>query len=226
MKKLLPVLLLCALLLVGCGKKDAAPEGSGSAGAATEQTTSGKKDSPASKTEKTKASAAPAAESAAPAKESAAAASRAPASSGSSGASETAKPANPTVPDPTPTPKIADWDDAEAAQQQIVDLLSVNPVGNWMDKTTGAMMVIDGDFRGSILLAQKDGSSTVWTFTGTYDPQSGVLSYTDGLRQTVGAGGMKTDYENSAGSLSVKDGNLVWTDAHEKTSITFVRDES
>ena len=69
-------------------------------------------------------------------------------------------------------------------------------------------------------------SSTVWTFTGTYDPQSGVLSYTDGLRQTVGAGGMKTDYENSAGSLSVKDGNLVWTDAHEKTSITFVRDES
>ena len=27
-------------------------------------------------------------------------------------------------------------------------------------------------------------------------------------------------------TLSVKDGNLVWTDAHEKTSITFVRDES
>ena len=228
MKNLLPILLLCALLLVGCGKRDAAPETSGSAETVIEQT-AGEKDKSAAKSDKAKTTAAPAAESAAPAKETAAAASSAPPSSGKSAASETPKPsaaANPTVPDPTPTPKIEDWDDAEDAQQQILDIISVNPVGNWMDQTTGAMMVIDGDFRGSILLTQKDGSSTVWVFTGEYDPQSGVLSYTDGMKQTVGQGGMKTDYENSAGSLTVKDGNLVWTDAHEKTTITFERDES
>lgn len=217
MKKLFPILLLCALLLVGCAKKEAVPEGSGSAETVTEQTAAGKKDKPAPKSDKAKTTAAPAQESA-PAQ-----------TSSPQGMSDSAKPTsnpNPTVPDPTPTPKIEDWNDAEDAQQQILDIISVNPVGNWMDKTTGAMMVIDGDFRGSILLTQKDGSSTVWTFTGKYDPTSGVLSYTDGVRQTVGQGGMKTDYENSAGSLTVKDGNLVWTDANEKTTITFVRDES
>lgn len=215
MKKLLPILLLCALLLVGCAKKETAPEGSGSAEAATEQTASGAKDKPASKSDKTKPSAAPVQESSA-------------ASSPQSG-SERAKPSskpNPTVPDPTPTPKIEDWSDAEAAQQQLLELISVNPVGNWIDSSTGAMMVIDGEFHGSILITQKDGSSSVWAFTGEYDPTSGVLSYTDGLKQTVGSGGMKTEYQNSAGSVVVKDGKLVWTDAHETRSITFTRDET
>ena len=214
MKKLFPILILCALLLVGCAKKEAAPEGSGSAEPVVEQTASGAKDKSASKPGKTKPTAAPAQESSA-------------AVSPQSG--ESAKPSskpNPTVPDPTPTPKIEDWDDAEAAQQQIMDLISVNPVGNWIDSATGAMMVIDGEFHGSILITQKDGSSSVWAFTGEYDPTSGVLSYSDGLKQTVGSGGMKTAYQNSSGSVVVRDGKLVWSDAHESKSITFTRDET
>ena len=50
MKKLIPILLLCALLLFGCAKKETAPEGSGSAGTETGQTAE-KKDQPASKSE-------------------------------------------------------------------------------------------------------------------------------------------------------------------------------
>ena len=71
-----------------------------------------------------------------------------------------------------------------------------------------------------------DGSTAVWVFTGHYDESAGVLSYSDGMKQVQSAEGLKTAYQNSKGTLTVKDGALVWKDGNESKSITFQRDES
>ena len=149
MKKLLAVLLLCALtLLSACGKKHAEPAGSGSAEETVEAQTKQDAKKTGKNTKNSKETVAPDA-SAAP-------------TNGKSGSKTSGGKTDPAA---TPTPKIETWEDLEAFQQQMTELIAVNPVGNWIDKSTGAAMVIDEDFHGSILLAQADGSTVFWTFT-------------------------------------------------------------
>lgn len=213
MKKSLPILILCMLLVLpACGKKQATPEGSGSAEQTIVADTSGKSISKPGKSGNGHA-----AETTAPASESS------PAQPGTSGRSGTK-----TTPAPSaaPTPKIENWSDVQQFQEELLENLTVNPVGNWADKSTGAAMVIDEAFRGSILLPMADGSAAVWVFTGSYDENTGALSYSDGMKQVHGASGLQTAYQNSRGTLTVKDGALVWQDGKEIRSYTFQRGES
>lgn len=217
MKKMLPILLLCAaLLLSACGKKQTEPQGSGSVEEPAAETgksgkapgkTAGKS---ADKTEK-------------PGETPAGAASAQPT------AKPTAKPATggktpASSPTATPTPKIETKEDVDEAQAQLLPVLSVNPVGNWTDSASGTQMVIDGDFHGSIVQTRADGTVAVWVFSGEYDPAAGVMVYSDGMKQEMTASGMKTAYQNSSGTLTVRDGALVWKDGSESQTITFQRD--
>ena len=207
MKKMLPVLLLCALMLLSaCGKKQAEPTGSISAeeSAETQTQKSTKKTGKASKN----------------AKETAMPSSTAAPSSGKSGSKTSGK----TNPSATPTPKVENWADVQELQEQLAELIAVNPVGNWIDKSTGAAMVIDEEFRGSILLTQADGTNVVWTFTGKYDLERAELTYTDCKKLVQNASGLQTVYENGSGTLSAKDGGLVWVDETGNQTMTFERD--
>ena len=156
MKKRLPVLLLCALLLLSaCGKKQAEPVGSISA----EEMSETQPKQGAKKTGKNSKNA----------KETAAPKTTASPSGGKSSGGKSS-------PAATPTPKVESWADVQALQEQLAEVIAVNPVGNWIDKSTGAAMVIDEGFRGSILLTQKDGTNTIWTFTGKYDLERAELT--------------------------------------------------
>ena len=208
MKKRLPVLLLCALMLLSaCGKKQAEPVGSGSAEETLEAQTKQDAKKTGKNTKNSKETAAPGA-TAAP-------------TNGKSGSKTSGGKTDPAA---TPTPKIETWEDLEAFQQQMTELIAVNPVGNWIDKSTGAAMVIDEDFHGSILLAQSDGSTVFWTFTGTYDLERTELTYTDCTKLVQSASGMKTVYENGSGVFTPKDSGLVWIDETGNQTMTFQRD--
>ncbi len=210
MKKLLPILLLCALmLLAACGKKQAEPIGSGSA-EETAQTQTEKNTKNSGKTAKnTKETAMP--ESSANPK-----ASAAPSGGKSSGGKSS--------PAATPTPKVENWTDVQEVQQEVQHLVAVNPVGNWIDKSTGAAMVIDQGFHGSILLAQADGSNAVWTFTGTYDLERAELAYSDGMKLVQNSAGLQTVYEHGSGTLAPEGDKLVWIDETGNQTMTFERD--
>ena len=201
MKKWLPVLLLCALMLLSaCGKKQAEPAGSGSA----EETSETQPKKSTKKTAKnTKETAAPKA-------------AATPAGGKTSGGKSS--------PAATPTPKAESWADIQQLQEQLAEVIAVNPVGNWIDKGTGAAMVIDEEFRGSILLTQADGTNIVWTFTGKYDLERAELTYTDCKKLVQNASGLQTVYENGKGTLSAKDGGLVWIDETGNQTMTFERD--
>lgn len=201
MKKRFPVLLLCALLLLSaCGKKQAEPAGSGSA----EETSETQPKKSTKKTAKnTKETAAPKA-------------TATPAGGKTSGGKSS--------PAATPTPKAESWADIQQLQEQLAEVIAVNPVGNWIDKGTGAAMVIDEAFRGSILLTQADGTNVVWTFTGKYDLERAELTYTDCKKLVQNASGLQTVYENGSGTLSAKDGGLVWIDETGNQTMTFERD--
>ena len=204
MKKWLPVLLLCALMLLSaCGKKQAEPTGSGSAeGVSETQTEGGGK-----RTIRSRKS---------PAETAVPTPSATPAGGKASGGK--------TAPSAAPTPKVEKWADVQALQEQLAEVIAVNPVGNWIDKSTGAAMVIDEAFRGSILLTQKDGTNIIWTFTGKYDLERAELTYTDCKKLTQNTSGLKTVYENGKGTLSAKDGGLVWIDETGNQTMTFERD--
>lgn len=199
MKKRLPILLLCALLLLSaCGKKQAEPVGSISA----EETSETQPKQDAKKTGKNSKNA----------KETAAPKTTASPSGGKSS------------PAATPTPKVESWADVQELQEQLAEVIAVNPVGNWIDRSTGAAMVIDEEFRGSVLLTQKDGTNMFWTFTGKYDLERAELTYTDGRKLVQSAGGMKTVYENGSGTLSARENGLVWIDETGNQTMTFERD--
>lgn len=204
MKKWLPVLLLCALMLLSaCGKKQAEPDGSISA-EETAETQTQKNTKKTGKTAKsTKATASPKA-----------------AATPTGGKSSGGK----TSPSAAPTPKVENWADVQELQEQLAEIIAVNPVGNWIDKGTGAAMVIDEEFRGSILLTQADGTNAIWTFTGKYDLERAELTYTDCKKLVQNASGLQTVYENGKGTLSAQDGGLVWVDETGNQTITFERD--
>lgn len=203
MKKWLPILLLCALMLLSaCGKKQAEPVGSISAEETAETQTQ-------KNTKKTNKASKNAKETAMP---------------GTTAAPSNGKSSGKTSPSATPTPKVENWADVQELQEQLAELIAVNPVGNWIDKSTGAAMVIDEEFRGSILLTQKDGTNVVWTFTGKYDLERAELTYTDCQKLVQNASGLQTVYENGKGTLSAKDGGLVWVDETGNQTITFERD--
>lgn len=202
MKKWLPVLLLCALMLLSaCGKKQAEPTGSISAEETAETQKNTKKTNKTAKS--TKATASPKA-------------TATPTGGKSSGGK--------TSPSAAPTPKVENWADVQELQEQLAEIIAVNPVGNWIDKGTGAAMVIDEEFRGSILLTQADGTNVVWTFTGKYDLERAELAYTDCKKLVQNASGLQTVYENGKGTLSAQDGGLVWVDETGNQTITFERD--
>ena len=204
MKKRLPVLLLCALLLLSaCGKKQAEPVGSISA----EEMSETQPKQGAKKTGKNSKNA----------KETAAPKTTASPSGGKSSGGKSS-------PAATPTPKVESWADVQALQEQLAEVIAVNPVGNWIDKSTGAAMVIDEGFRGSILLTQKDGTNTIWTFTGKYDLERAELTYTDCRKLVQNASGLQTVYENGSGTLSAKENGLVWIDETGNQTMTFERD--
>ena len=204
MKRLIPILLLCALLLLSaCGKKQAEPAGSGSA-EETEQTSTKKDTKHAGKTAKD-------------AKETAMPESTSAPSGGKSSGGKNS-------PAAAPTPKIESWTDVQQLQEELQGLVAVNPVGNWIDRRTGAAMVIDETFHGSILLAQADGTNVIWTFTGTYDLERAELAYSDGMKLVQNASGLQTAYQNGSGTLSARDGGLVWIDETGNQTITFERD--
>ena len=98
-------------------------------------------------------------------------------------------------------------------------------VGSWVDASGVIVMAVDGDFHVSILQTRADGTAAVWIFNGSYDETSGVLTYSDGMKQELTAAETETAYQNSRGTLTLKDGALVWADQHEQ-SVTFRRDES
>ena len=204
MKKWLPVLLLCALMLLSaCSKKQAEPTGSISA-EETAETQTQKNTKKTGKTAKsTKATASPKA-----------------AATPTGGKSSGGK----TSPSAAPTPKVENWADVQELQEQLAEIIAVNPVGNWIDKGTGAAMVIDEEFRGSILLTQADGTNAIWTFTGKYDLERAELTYTDCKKLVQNASGLQTVYENGKGTLSAQDGGLVWVDETGNQTITFERD--
>lgn len=209
MRNILPILLLCAaLLLCACGKRQTEPAGSGSAEETTAEagTTTGKKPSKSAGAKGGKA-----AETASPE------ASVQPADGKSRGGGGAA-PAVPTL-------KIETPEDVDEAGEQLLPILAVNPVGNWSDSASGTQMVVDGDFRVSIVQTRADGTTAVWVFTGTYDPASGVMTYSDGMKQEMTASGMKTAWKSGRGTLTVRDGALVWADENESKSITFQREE-
>ena len=204
MKKRLPVLLLCALLLLSaCGKKQAEPVGSISA----EEMSETQPKQGAKKTGKNSKNA----------KETAAPKTTASPSGGKSSGGKSS-------PAATPTPKVESWADVQALQEQLAEVIAVNPVGNWIDKSTGAAMVIDEGFRGSILLTQKDGTNTIWTFTGKYDLERAELAYTDCRKLVQNASGLQTVYENGSGTLSARENGLVWIDETGNQTMTFERD--
>lgn len=204
MKKRLPVLLLCALLLLSaCGKKQAEPVGSISA----EEMSETQPKQGAKKTGKNSKNA----------KETAAPKTTASPSGGKSSGGKSS-------PAATPTPKVESWADVQALQEQLAEVIAVNPVGNWIDKSTGAAMVIDEGFRGSILLTQKDGTNTIWTFTGKYDLERAELTYTDCRKLVQNASGLQTVYENGSGTLSARENGLVWIDETGNQTMTFERD--
>lgn len=208
MKKRLAVLLLCALtLLSACGKKHAEPAGSGSAEETVEAQTKKDAKKTGKSTKNTKETAAP---------NSTAAPSNGKSGSGASGGK--------TAPAATPTPKIETWEELEDYQKQMTELIAVNPVGNWIDRNTGAAMVIDEEFHGSILLAQPDGTNVFWVFTGVYDLERAVLTCTDCKKLVQSASGMKTVYENGVGTFTAKDDGLVWVDETGNQTMTFERD--
>ena len=204
MKKRLPVLLLCALLLLSaCGKKQAEPVGSISA----EEMSETQPKQGAKKTGKNSKNA----------KETAAPKTTASPSGGKSSGGKSS-------PAATPTPKVESWADVQALQEQLAEVIAVNPVGNWIDKSTGAAMVIDEGFRGSILLTQKDGTNTIWTFTGKYDLERAELTYTDCRKLVQNASGLQAVYENGSGTLSARENGLVWIDETGNQTMTFERD--
>ena len=204
MKKRLPVLLLCALLLLSaCGKKQAEPVGSISA----EEMSETQPKQGAKKTGKNSKNA----------KETAAPKTTASPSGGKSSGGKSS-------PAATPTPKVESWADVQELQEQLAEVIAVNPVGNWIDKSTGAAMVIDEGFRGSILLTQKDGTNIVWTFTGKYDLERAELTYTDCRKLVQNASGLQTVYENGSGTLSARENGLVWIDETGNQTMTFERD--
>ena len=204
MKKRLPVLLLCALLLLSaCGKKQAEPVGSISA----EEMSETQPKQGAKKTGKNSKSA----------KETAAPKTTASPSGGKSSGGKSS-------PAATPTPKVESWADVQALQEQLAEVIAVNPVGNWIDRSTGAAMVIDEGFRGSILLTQKDGTNIVWTFTGKYDLERAELTYTDCRKLVQNASGLQAVYENGSGTLSARENGLVWIDETGNQTMTFERD--
>ena len=204
MKKRLPVLLLCALMLLSaCGKKQAEPVGSISA----EEMSETQPKQGAKKTGKNSKNA----------KETAAPKTTASPSGGKSSGGKSS-------PAATPTPKVESWADVQALQEQLAEVIAVNPVGNWIDKSTGAAMVIDEGFRGSILLTQKDGTNTIWTFTGKYDLERAELTYTDCKKLVQNASGLQTVYENGSGTLSARENGLVWIDETGNQTMTFERD--
>ncbi len=204
MKKRLPVLLLCALLLLSaCGKKQAEPVGSISA----EEMSETQPKQGAKKTGKNSKNA----------KETAAPKTTASPSGGKSSGGKSS-------PAATPTPKVESWADVQALQEQLAEVIAVNPVGNWIDRSTGAAMVIDEGFRGSILLTQKDGTNTIWTFTGKYDLERAELTYTDCKKLVQNASGLQTVYENGSGTLSARENGLVWIDETGNQTMTFERD--
>ena len=72
---------------------------------------------------------------------------------------------------------------------------------------------------------------TRWDMQVTYDPTDGLYRYTGGRKQTVahdaaGTETAKTVYTNGSGTLSLRDGSLVWHDAIEGTcdNIPFARE--
>ena len=204
MKKRLPILLLCALLLLSaCGKKQAEPVGSISA----EEMSETQPKQGAKKTGKNSKNV----------KETAAPKTTASPSGGKSSGGKSS-------PAATPTPKVESWADVQALQEQLAEVIAVNPVGNWIDRSTGAAMVIDEGFRGSILLTQKDGTNTIWTFTGKYDLERAELTYTDCRKLVQNASGLQTVYENGSGTLSARENGLVWIDETGNQTMTFERD--
>ena len=198
MKKALPVLVLCLLLcLSACGKKHAEPVGSGSAEPETAEKTSGK----SSAKDGGQGSKDSAKETAAP-------------------AAQTAAPAAQTA-SPAAAPETQEKPD----QNELPGQPAASPVGSWVDASGVIVMAVDGDFHVSILQTRADGTAAVWIFNGSYDETSGVLTYSDGMKQELTAAETETAYQNSRGTLTLKDGALIWADQHEQ-SVTFRRDES
>ena len=135
-------------------------------------------------------------------------------------AKETAAPAAQTA-SPAPAPETREKPD----QNELPGQPAASPVGSWVDASGVIVMAVDGDFHVSILQTRADGTAAVWIFNGSYDETSGVLTYSDGMKQELTAAATETAYQNSRGTLTLKDGALIWADQHEQ-SVTFRRDES
>ena len=68
---------------------------------------------------------------------------------------------------------------------------------------------------------ESDTESVVWSFSGTFDPETGFLHYQDCRKATVaivedGATGDETiEYEGGTGTISYNSGTLLWQDDKE-----------
>ena len=187
-------LLICILLLAGCGK---AAESGGSAGNASPETEQSTKNS-----DKAEASATPQA-TAAPT------ASPAP----------TAAPTPTAEPEDEAQSEDGSGSEAEEAQQDETGSLT----GSWVDRVTGMRVEIDDAGDATILWVQSDGTAYCWTCTITRDA-SGVMHYSDCTKLTqIGDEQPSTLYQNGTGTMTLKDGNLYWQDDIENiaANLTF-----
>ena len=187
-------LLICILLLAGCGK---AAEVGGSAGNASPET-----EQSAKKNDKAEASATP---------QATAAPTASPAA--------TAAPTPTAEPEDDAQSEEGSGSEAEEAQQDTPESLS----GSWVDRVTGMRVNIDDAGGANILWVQSDGTVYSWTCTVTRDA-SGVMHYANCTKLTqVGDEAPSTLYQNGTGTMTLKDGNLYWQDDIENiaANLTF-----
>lgn len=114
---------------------------------------------------------------------------------------ETAGP-TPTA-DQTPDPLTAAPDESAAAL-----------MGTWVDDDHPEVgLVFDDRCAGALSITDADGTVTVWTFSGVYDPDTGGITYTDCVKQIHSPdGSTTTEYTDGSGSFTSLDGFLYWHD--------------
>lgn len=194
-KTRIAALLLCILMLAGCGK---AAESAKNDAAGTQQSTNTAKPEASAKPDAMAKPGAPASPAVSPVATS-----------------------TPNAATPTPTPEQDDENTAPEAEDPAQDAASI-PKGNWVDHTTGMSLSIDDAGNVTVLWKQSDGTAYCWICTVARD-DAGVLRYSDctKLSQT-GDSASSTLYQNGTGTLTVKNGNLYWQDDIENIAANLV----
>ena len=106
----------------------------------------------------------------------------------------------------TPEPELAVPDENASAY-----------MGTWIDDAHPELsLVFDDKCAGALSRTAPDGTVTVWTFSGVYDPETGSVTYADCVKQTTAPDGtVTTAYTDGRGSFTSLDGYLYWNDETE-----------